>query len=107
MRRNTCDRLEPIRDAGLKYGRGDSALLNETGRYLALWMSYEDAPRVADLKIRRARFGRVHRDARVEPAQLLQINEFLHPAHRRKSQTWSPARLGRWIAEIERDEVDR
>ncbi|HYL67622.1 MAG TPA: indolepyruvate oxidoreductase subunit beta family protein, partial [Candidatus Limnocylindria bacterium] len=73
------DRLEPIRDLDAQYGRGDFALLCETGRYLALWMSYEDAARVADLKIRRTRFERVHRDARVDKVQILQINEFLHP----------------------------
>ena len=73
------DRLEPIRDLDSKYGKGDFALLSETARYLALWMSYEDAPRVADLKIRRTRFDRVHQDARVDPAQMLQIKEFLHP----------------------------
>jgi len=73
------DRLDAIRDLDARCGRGEFALLNETARYLALWMSYEDAARVADLKIRRTRFERVHRDARVSSDQLLQINEFLHP----------------------------
>ena len=45
----------------------DPELLRETARYLALWMSYEDAIRVADLKTRRARFERVHREAQVGP----------------------------------------
>ena len=66
--------LEPIRDVD----HSDYLLLSESGRYLALWMSYEDAIRVADLKIRRARFDRVY-EARVAPGQLLQIREFLHP----------------------------
>ncbi|MGH9744875.1 MAG: indolepyruvate oxidoreductase subunit beta family protein [Candidatus Acidiferrales bacterium] len=89
-------RLEPIRDADKKYGPGACELLNETARYLALWMSYEDAPRVADLKIRRTRFERVHRDARVDPAQLLQINEFLHPRVQEIADM-SPAGIGRWM----------
>jgi indolepyruvate ferredoxin oxidoreductase beta subunit len=89
-------RLEGVRDADSKYGRGDFSLLRETGRYLALWMSYEDAPRVADLKIRRTRFERVHRDARVEQAQLLQINEFLHPRVQEIADM-APAPLGRWL----------
>jgi indolepyruvate ferredoxin oxidoreductase, beta subunit len=89
-------RLEPIRDVDVKYGHTDSVLLNETARYLALWMSYEDAPRVADLKIRRARFERVHRDARVDSTQLLQINEFLHP-RTQEIADMAPAGLGRWI----------
>jgi indolepyruvate ferredoxin oxidoreductase beta subunit len=90
------DRLEPIRDVDSKYGKGNFALLSETARYLALWMSYEDAPRVADLKIRRTRFERVYRDARVEPAQLLQINEFLHPRVQEIADM-SPAPLGRLL----------
>jgi len=88
--------LEPIRDLDAKFGHNDSALLGETARYLALWMSYEDAPRVADLKIRRTRFDRVHQDARVEPAQMLQIKEFLHPRVQEIADM-APAPLGRLL----------
>lgn len=73
------DRLEPIRMLDAQYGKHDGALLRETARHLALWMSYEDAPRVADLKIRRARFERVAGESRANPSQLVQINEYLHP----------------------------
>jgi indolepyruvate ferredoxin oxidoreductase beta subunit len=90
------NRLESIRDLDAKSGRADSALLNETARYLALWMSYEDAPRVADLKIRRTRFDRVHQDARVEPAQMLHIKEFLHPRVQEIADM-VPAPLGRLL----------
>jgi indolepyruvate ferredoxin oxidoreductase beta subunit len=89
-------RLEAIRDIDTKFGRADYALLSETSRYLALWMSYEDAPRVADLKIRRTRFDRVHQDARVEPAQMLQIKEFLHPRVQEIADM-VPAPLGRFL----------
>jgi indolepyruvate ferredoxin oxidoreductase beta subunit len=89
-------RLEAIRDIDAKSGRGDSALLNETARYLALWMSYEDAPRVADLKIRRTRFDRVRQDARVELAQMLRIKEFLHPRVQEIADM-VPAPLGRLL----------
>ena len=88
--------LEAIRELDGKFGRGNFALLSETARYLALWMSYEDAPRVADLKIRRTRFDRVHQDARVEPEQLLQIKEFLHPRVQEIADM-VPAPLGRWL----------
>ncbi|SPE39237.1 putative indolepyruvate ferredoxin beta subunit oxidoreductase protein [Candidatus Sulfopaludibacter sp. SbA3] len=67
------DRLAPIRECG------DAVLLEETARYLALWMTYEDAIRVAALKIRRERFERVRRESRAAPGQLLHIDEFLHP----------------------------
>jgi indolepyruvate ferredoxin oxidoreductase beta subunit len=90
------NQLEPIRDLDAKFSRADSALLGETARYLALWMSYEDAPRVADLKIRRTRFDRVQQDARVEPAQMLQIKEFLHPRVQEIADM-APAPLGRLL----------
>ena len=38
---------------------GDHRLTRETARFLALWMSYEDIVRVADLKTRRSRLARV------------------------------------------------
>jgi len=88
--------LEAIRELDGKFGRGNFALLSETARYLALWMSYEDAPRVADLKIRRTRFERVHQDARVESEQLLLIKEFLHPRVQEIADM-VPAPLGRWL----------
>jgi indolepyruvate ferredoxin oxidoreductase beta subunit len=87
------DRLEPIR--AQQQGR-DAALLSETARYLALWMSYEDAIRVADLKTRRTRFERVQADARVSADQLLRINEFLHPRVEEFADIL-PAGLGAWL----------
>ena len=85
-------RLEPIRDVD----KGDVVLLNETARYLALWMSYEDAIRVADLKIRRSRFARVKQDSRATDQQVVRINEFLHPDVREFSDI-APARFGQWL----------
>ena len=90
------DRLEAIRDATAQFGRGDFALLRETGRYLALWMSYEDAIRVADLKTRRTRFERVHHETRAAQAQLVQINEFLHPRIQEMADVL-PAAVGKWL----------
>lgn len=90
------DRLETIRDLELKWGDGSSRLLRETGRYLALWMSYEDAVRVADLKTRRARFERVHRDSRAGASQLVTIQEFLHPGVEEIADVL-PASVGRWL----------
>ncbi|MBZ5506594.1 MAG: indolepyruvate oxidoreductase subunit beta family protein [Acidobacteriia bacterium] len=90
------DRLEPIRSLAQQPGGHDAALLTETARYLALWMSYEDAIRVADLKTRRARFERVHADARVADDQLLLINEFLHPRVEEFADIL-PVALGSWL----------
>ena len=69
-------RLTIVRDLDTK---SDAQLLIETARYLALWMSYEDTVRVADLKIRATRFQRVNKEVKVKPDQLLHINEYFHP----------------------------
>jgi indolepyruvate ferredoxin oxidoreductase, beta subunit len=83
------DLLRPLADA-----RED--LLSETARHLALWMSYEDAIRVADLKTRRSRFERVAGEVRVSAAQQLEINEFMHPRVEEIADIL-PAGLGRWL----------
>ncbi|HVL57924.1 MAG TPA: indolepyruvate oxidoreductase subunit beta family protein [Burkholderiaceae bacterium] len=90
------DRLRPIRDAETRHGGGGSAVLAETARHLALWMSYEDTIRVADLKTRASRFDRVRREVRLRDAQLLQISEYLHPRLDEIADTL-PASLGRWL----------
>jgi indolepyruvate ferredoxin oxidoreductase, beta subunit len=71
-------------------------VLEETARHLALWMSYEDTVRVADLKTRRSRFERVAREVRLSDAQQLDIHEFLHPRVEEIADTL-PAALGRWL----------
>ena len=71
-------------------------LLDETARHLALWMSYEDTVRVADLKTRRTRFGRVGDEVKLSKAQHLGINEFLHPRVEEIADTL-PASWGRWL----------
>jgi indolepyruvate ferredoxin oxidoreductase beta subunit len=75
-------------------GEAPHTLLAETARHLALWMSYEDTVRVADLKTRRSRFERVAREVRVGREQLLDIGEFLHPRVEEIADTL-PASLGR------------
>lgn len=55
------------------------ALTRETARYLALWMTYEDVIRVADLKTRPARFDRVRAEVRASNDQIVDFAEFMHP----------------------------
>lgn len=83
------DRLLPLRGA-------DAELFDETARHLALWMSYEDAIRVADLKTRSTRFARVAGEVRLSSTQLLDINEFMHPRVEEIADIL-PAGLGRWL----------
>src|SRR5215510_1892930 len=75
------DRLEPVakidRDAG--GGASGCKLTAETGRFLALWMSYEDVIRVADLKSRRSRFERVRSEVLAKSGEPVHIIEYLKP----------------------------
>ncbi|QQC66485.1 indolepyruvate oxidoreductase subunit beta family protein [Paraburkholderia ginsengisoli] len=77
-------------------GQQDTTLVRETARHLALWMSYEDTIRVADLKIRGSRFERVRSEVRAQADQLLAINEFMHPRLEEICETL-PASLGNWL----------
>ncbi len=71
------DRLEPI--VNLDHAADGYKLTNETGRFLALWMCYEDVIRVADLKTRKSRFERVREEVRAKPHEPVHIVEFLKP----------------------------
>jgi indolepyruvate ferredoxin oxidoreductase, beta subunit len=88
--------LQAVRDLELKDGSTAVALLCETARYLALWMSYEDAIRVADLKTRSARFKRVNQESGAGASRLVQISEFLHPGIDEITDI-VPAFLARWL----------
>ncbi len=90
------DRLQPVVEIDQRHGDGTSQLGIETARYLALWMSYEDTIRVADLKTRSARFHRVGVEVHAKSEQVLRIKEFMHPRIEEICDTL-PAWLGRWI----------
>jgi len=74
----------------------DDRLARATARHLALWMSYEDTARVADLKTRATRFERVRGEVRLQDGQLLAINEYLHPRLQEICETL-PAGISRWL----------
>ncbi|MGZ8471559.1 MAG: indolepyruvate oxidoreductase subunit beta family protein [Gemmatirosa sp.] len=78
----------PVDAAGL--------LVAETARHLALWMSYEDTARVAQLKTRGTRFARVRSEVRAGADQVLAIDEYLHPRVQEIAETL-PAAIGRRI----------
>ncbi len=90
------DRLRPILEVDRVCGDGTWHLTRETARYLALWMTFEDTARVAELKLRNSRFQRVHREVRAASSQLVHINEYFHPRPQEIADT-APASLGRWI----------
>jgi indolepyruvate ferredoxin oxidoreductase beta subunit len=92
------DRVERIAalEARLWADASSYALLQATARSLALWMTFEDTIRVADLKTRGSRFARVQDEIRAEPGQLFGITEFMKPRLEEIAGTM-PAALGRWI----------
>lgn len=89
------DKLKPINEQAPNNDEGDE-LVSEAARHLALWMSYEDTVRVADLKIRRSRFERVSHEVKQSTEQFLDINEFLHPRVEEIADTL-PVSLGNWL----------
>jgi indolepyruvate ferredoxin oxidoreductase beta subunit len=82
-------------------GSRSGALLEAAARSLALWMTFEDTIRVADLKTRGSRFTRVRDEIRADPGQLFGITEFMKPRIEEIAGTM-PARLGRWLLESPR-----
>ncbi len=87
------DRLDAQRKAP---GGSDPRVLTALARHLALWMSYEDTVRVADLKTRGSRFERVRSEVKAEADQPLAIHEYMHPRLQEVAETL-PAGLGRWL----------
>jgi indolepyruvate ferredoxin oxidoreductase beta subunit len=73
------DRMMPI--AALDTGEDSHRLTTETARGLALWMSYEDTIRVADLKTRDTRLTRVREEVKAAPDQLVTVTEYMHPRY--------------------------
>ena len=73
------DYLDQLQSLGLHQPVEDATLAIETGRYLALWMAYEDLPRVAQIKISPQRFARFREEVKAEQGQQVGVVEFLHP----------------------------
>lgn len=89
------DRLCAVARADAQLGGEASGwrLTLVAARHLALWMAYEDAIRVADLKTRASRFDRVRREAQLGPHQLAEVTEFMHPRYEEVCDLF-PAALG-------------
>jgi hypothetical protein len=75
---------------------GGQQLLCEVARQLALGMTYEDTIRVAELKVRGARFERVREEVGADRNQIVEIVEFMHPRVEEIADTM-PAPIGRWL----------
>ena len=71
-------------------------LAKETARQLALWMSFEDIIRVADLKTRAGRFARVRKEARAGEQEPVVIVDYLKPGVEEFASLLPPS-LGRKV----------
>jgi indolepyruvate ferredoxin oxidoreductase beta subunit len=90
------DRLAEVMrlEAGLGDPRCSYQMTSETARYLALWMAYEDAVRVADLKVRAERFENMRQEVRADAGQIVHVAEYMHPRLQEVCEIL-PAGLGR------------
>jgi indolepyruvate ferredoxin oxidoreductase beta subunit len=84
------------RVAALEHAESHDLLSEATARSLALWMSFEDTLRVAQLKTRRARFERVRAEVHAAPGQLVEVTEFMKPRVEEIAGTL-PVALGRRV----------
>jgi indolepyruvate ferredoxin oxidoreductase beta subunit len=77
----------------------DGFLLTQTAaKYIAVAMAYDDVFRVADLKTRGGRFGRVRAEVDATRDQIVYTTEFMHPRAEEVCGSL-PATLGRFIEE--------
>jgi indolepyruvate ferredoxin oxidoreductase beta subunit len=61
------------------FTEGNAKLSAEVAREMALWMSYEDIIRVADLKTRASRFERVRKEVGAKDGEPVVVIDFLKP----------------------------
>ena len=89
-------RLKRIVELEAIHGSGSWTLSEATARSLALWMTFEDTIRVADLKTRAGRFERVRGEVRAGAQQIVGVTEFVHPRVQEIADSL-PAGLGGWV----------
>ncbi len=94
--REYVERLRSFISLTKSMGDAGQQLLSELARQLALGMTYEDTIRVAELKIRGARFDRVRKEVGADPDQIIEIVEFMHARVEEIADTM-PAAVGRWV----------
>ncbi len=78
---------------------GGWKLSKEAARLLALWMSYEDVIRVADLKTRASRFARVRKEAGAKDDQPVVVIDYLKPSRSEIADILPPS----WAARLRKN----
>jgi indolepyruvate ferredoxin oxidoreductase beta subunit len=89
-------RLAPIARAETAAGSPAFEVTQETARYLALWMSYEDVIRVANLKTRADRRARIRKEVRARDGDIVRVADFLKPGIEELCSVLPPA-VGRAV----------
>jgi indolepyruvate ferredoxin oxidoreductase beta subunit len=96
-------------EAGATAGTPEvNAALAEAARRLALWMSYEDVIRVADLKSRRQRMDRIRRESAAADSDVVRVVDFLKPGYEEIAAILprkAGARLRQWALRTRRTAV--
>lgn len=90
------ERVEEIAAVCAGQGPEGDSVLREAARYLALWMSYEDVIRVADLKSRATRLQRVREEVGAPAGDPMRVTEFLKPGLDELCSVL-PRSLGGWL----------
>lgn len=90
------DRVEAMHSAELNLDSSNFEVTREASRYLALWMSYEDVIRVADLKTRRDRMVRVRKEVDARDGEPLMLTEYLKPGLD-EICSLLPTRMAQWL----------
>jgi indolepyruvate ferredoxin oxidoreductase beta subunit len=79
--------------------RADGPLVRELARHLAVRMSFEDTIRVAQLKIKQGRIGRLRLESKVGGRDLIDVTEFLKPGPEEIFSLLPPG-LGRFVLRL-------
>jgi indolepyruvate ferredoxin oxidoreductase beta subunit len=76
----------------------DTGYQRNAAKYIANALCYDDILRVADLKTRAARRGRVQAEQQISSDDVVQVTEYFHPRGAEFCTTL-PAQLGQWIVD--------
>jgi len=92
------DRVTEIYELDRKAGGADKAyaLTANAAKYIAVAMAYDDVIRVAELKTRSRRFGRIRQEMGAAEDQIVYMTEFMHP-RLEEAAGMLPAGLGRFV----------
>jgi indolepyruvate ferredoxin oxidoreductase beta subunit len=73
------EELKKVHEIDKETKRGEFRLTELFAKNLALWMSYEDGIRVAELKIKPERFKRIKEEMRLKDDQMFRVTDYLKP----------------------------